>query len=76
MRFSAAEIQPIAGPHGFDERVVERVFFFVRLLNIMNSHPSLKGKWVTKGGTQFDFQRTTSVLRVFQQLLNDRFSAS
>ena len=51
MRFSAAEIQPIARPHGFDERVVEKVLYLVHLLNTMNSHPLLKGKWVLKGGT-------------------------
>ena len=51
MRFSAAEIQPIARPHGFDERVVEKVLYLVHLLNTMNSHPLLNGKWVLKGGT-------------------------
>ena len=76
MRFSATQIQPIARPHRFDERVVEEVLNFVNLLNTMNSHPSLKGMWVLKGGTQFDFQRTTGALRVFLQLLTDRFLAS
>ena len=51
MRFSAAEIQPIARPDGFDERVVEKVLHLVHLLNTLNSHPSLRGKWVLKGGT-------------------------
>ena len=51
MRFSAVEIQPIARPDGFDERVVEKVLHLVHLLNTLNSHPSLRGKWVLKGGT-------------------------
>ena len=51
MRFSAVEIRPIAKPDGFDERVVEKVLHLVHLLNTLNSHPSLKGKWVLKGGT-------------------------
>ena len=51
MRFSAAEVLPIAGPSGFDEQVVEKVLHLVHLLNALNSHPSLKGKWVLKGGT-------------------------
>ena len=76
MRFSATQIQPIARPHRFDERVVEEVLYFVRLLNTMNSHPSLNGMWVLKGGTQFDFQRTTGVLRVFLQFRTDSFLTS
>ena len=44
MRFSATQIQPIARPHRFDERVVEEVLYFVNLLNTVNSHPSLKEK--------------------------------
>lgn len=51
MRFSASEIVPIAKPDGFDERVVEKVLHLVHLLNTLNSHPSLREKWVLKGGT-------------------------
>ena len=56
MRFSATEVQPITGPHGFDERIVERILYFVHMPNAINSHPLLKGKRDLKGGTQFDFQ--------------------
>ena len=51
MRFSAAEIQPLTRPEGFDPRVIEKVLHLVHLLNTLNSHPSLRGKWVLKGGT-------------------------
>ena len=51
MRFSAAEILPIASPNGFDPGVVEKVLHLVHLLNALNSHPWLRGKWVLKGGT-------------------------
>lgn len=51
MRFSATEIQPIARLDGFDERVVEKVLHLVHLLNVLNAHPFLRGKWVLKGGT-------------------------
>ena len=51
MRFSATEILEIARPNGFDETVVEKVLHLVHLLNALNSHPSLRGKWVLKGGT-------------------------
>ena len=51
MRFSSAEILPIARPNGFDEGTVEKVLHLVHLLNVLNSHPALRGKWVLKGGT-------------------------
>ena len=51
MRFSAAEIQPLTRPEGFNPRVIEKVLHLVHLLNTLNSHPSLRGKWVLKGGT-------------------------
>ncbi len=51
MRFSAAEIQPLTRHDGFDQRVIEKVLHLVHLLNTLNSHPSLRGKWVLKGGT-------------------------
>ena len=31
--------------------MVEKVFHLLNLLNSLNSHPFLKGKWVLKGGT-------------------------
>ena len=51
MRFSPAEILAIARPDGFDEGTVEKVLHLAHLLNVLNSHPSLKGKWALKGGT-------------------------
>lgn len=51
MRFSAEEISRIARPDGFTEGIVEKVLHLVHLLNVLNSHHSLRGKWVLKGGT-------------------------
>ena len=51
MRFSATEILSIASPDGFDEVVVEKALHLVHLLNVLDSHPALRGKWVLKGGT-------------------------
>ena len=50
MRFSASATQGLATPDGFDEGVVEKILHLVHLLDALNSHPSLKGKWVWKGG--------------------------
>lgn len=51
MRFSRAEILAIARPDGFDEGTVEKILHLAHLLNVLNSHPSLRGKWVLRGGT-------------------------
>ncbi len=51
MRFSLAEILSIARPDGFDEGTVDKVHHLAHLLNVLNSHPSLRGNWVLKGGT-------------------------
>ncbi len=51
MRFSAPDILPAAGANGFNAEVVEKVLHLMRLLNALNAHPYLKGKWVLKGGT-------------------------
>ena len=51
MRFSLAEILSIARPDGFDEGTVDKVLHLAHLLNVLNSHPSLRGKWVLKGDT-------------------------
>ena len=51
MRFTSSEILPIARADGFNEDVVEKVLHLLHLLTILNTHPSLKGKWVLKGGT-------------------------
>ena len=51
MRFSTSEILSTAGASGFNATVVEKALHLVHLLNVLNSHPSLRGKWVLKGGT-------------------------
>ena len=51
MRFSATEILPAARANGFSEEVVEKVFHLMHLLNALNTHPSLRERWVLKGGT-------------------------
>ena len=51
MRFSSSEILPVARANGFSEQVVEKALHLLNLLNALNSHPSLKGKWALKGGT-------------------------
>ena len=45
MRFSSSEILPVARANGFSEQVVEKALHLLNLLNALNSHPSLKGKW-------------------------------
>ena len=51
MRFSTSEVLATAGDSGFDAIVVEKALHLVHLLNVLGSHPSLRGKWVLKGGT-------------------------
>lgn len=51
MRFSASEVLAVAKPDAFDAGMVEKVLHLVHLLNALNSHPALRGKWVLKGGT-------------------------
>ena len=51
MRFSSSQILAVARSDGFDEAVVEKVLHLVHLLNVLDAHPSLRGKWVLKGGT-------------------------
>ena len=53
MRFSSSEILPVARANGFSEQVVEKALHLLHLLNALNSHPSLKGKWALKGGTVY-----------------------
>ncbi len=51
MRFSSSEVLPAAGATGFKAEMVEKAFHLLNLLNTLNSHPFLKGKWVLKDGT-------------------------
>ena len=51
MKFSSSEIMPVAESTGFRAEMVEKVLHLLNLLDALNSHPFLKGKWVLKGGT-------------------------
>ena len=51
MKFSSSEILPAAESTGFKAEMVEKVLHLLNLLNALNSHPFLKGKWALKGGT-------------------------
>ena len=51
MKFSPSEVLPVAESTGFKAEMVEKVLHLLNLLNALNSHPFLKGKWVLKGGT-------------------------
>ena len=51
MNFSSSEIMPVAESTGFAAEMVEKVLYLLNLLDALNSHPFLKGKWVLKGGT-------------------------
>jgi predicted nucleotidyltransferase component of viral defense system len=42
---------PVAESTGFAAQMVEKVLNLLNLLDGLNSHPFLKGKWVLKGGT-------------------------
>ena len=51
MIYPLSEIRPIAEKTGFNIHVVEKVVHLLDLLNMINSHPVLKGKLALKGGT-------------------------
>lgn len=51
MRLTESDILPIAEKTGFRIEMIEKVLLLIDLLNTLNSHPFLKGKWVLKGGT-------------------------
>jgi len=42
---------PVAESTGFRAEMVEKVLHLMTLLDALNSHPFLKGKWILKGGT-------------------------
>jgi predicted nucleotidyltransferase component of viral defense system len=48
---SKSEILDAAGTSGFDPAMVEKVINLLNLLDMLNAHPFLRGKWVLKGGT-------------------------
>jgi len=51
MTLSTTEIVRIAESTSFNPAIIEKVIQLMHLLNNLNSHPFLKGKWVLKGGT-------------------------
>lgn len=51
MRISAAKLTADAEATGFRPDMLEKVAQLLGLLNSLRSHPSLKAKWVLKGGT-------------------------
>jgi predicted nucleotidyltransferase component of viral defense system len=51
VKFSPSEVLPLAETTGFKAELVEKVLHLFNLLNALNSHPFLKGKWGLKGGT-------------------------
>lgn len=51
MKLIESDILPEAEKTGFRIEMIEKVLLLINLLNTLNSHPFLKGKWVLKGGT-------------------------
>jgi predicted nucleotidyltransferase component of viral defense system len=51
MKLIESDILPIAEKTGFRIEMIEKVLLLINLLNTLNSHPFLKGKWVLKGET-------------------------
>jgi predicted nucleotidyltransferase component of viral defense system len=49
--FSPSEILPVVEATGFKADVIEKVLHLLNLLNKLNSHPFLKGKFALKGGS-------------------------
>jgi len=48
---SQSEVVEVASAEGFDPQRLEKVLHLMNLLNLLNAHPYLKGKWLLKGGT-------------------------
>jgi len=51
MKLTHDDVIPVAESTGFSPVMVEKVILLMNLLSSFNTHPSLKGKWVLKGGT-------------------------
>lgn len=51
MKVSRQRITEISDATGFRPDVIEKVVYLLMILNALNSHPFLKGRWVLKGGT-------------------------
>jgi len=68
--FSPSEVLPIAASTGFRAEMIEKMLHLLNLLDRLNRHPMLQGKWVLKGGFRkplWDIQPADSrVLGAFQ----------
>jgi predicted nucleotidyltransferase component of viral defense system len=51
VKFSQSEILPVMEATGFKTDAIEKVLQLLNLLNSLNAHPFLKGKFALKGGT-------------------------
>lgn len=51
MRLTNQDVLNVSGQTGHRPDMVEKVIHLLNLLDAMNSHPYLRGKWVLKGGT-------------------------
>lgn len=51
MKVSRERITEISQETGFRPDMIEKVVYLLMLLNALNSHPFLKGRWALKGGT-------------------------
>lgn len=51
MSFNEREILHLSADLGFNPIMLEKVLYLMKLLQSLNNHPFLKGKWVLKGGT-------------------------
>ena len=51
MKLSQSEVAEVASAAEFDPQMLEKVLHLMNLLNMLNAHPYLKGKWLLKGGT-------------------------
>lgn len=51
MNLSEKDILRLSGEMGFNPLMLEKVLYLMQLLQSLNKHPFLKGKWVLKGGT-------------------------
>jgi predicted nucleotidyltransferase component of viral defense system len=51
MTIPKADILRLSGVYGFNPVMLEKVLYLMGLLQSLNKHPFLQGKWVLKGGT-------------------------
>ncbi|MCF7929683.1 MAG: hypothetical protein K9L68_13455 [Spirochaetales bacterium] len=58
MMLSSSEVLPVAESTGFNPEIIEKVLHLLNLLDAINSHPYLKGKWALKGGTALKYPKS------------------